>query len=93
MEGLKELIADAEGAIASAGDLAALDELRVRYLGKKGLITQQLKSLGQLPADERPAAGQRINEAKQRVAEKLEARREPWKPPGCSSDWPRRPWT
>ncbi len=76
MEGLKELIADAEGAITGAGDLAALDELRVRYLGKKGLITQQLKSLGQLPADERPAAGQRINEAKQRVAEKLEARRE-----------------
>ena len=76
MEGLKELIADAEGAIASAADLAALDELRVRYLGKKGLITQQLKSLGQLPAEERPVAGQKINEAKQRVAEELEARRE-----------------
>ena len=41
-----------------------MDEVRVRLLGKKGLLTEQLKSLGKLPAAERPAAGQRINEAK-----------------------------
>ena len=48
----------------SSASLLALDEVRVRLLGKKGLLTEQLKSLGKLPAAERPAAGQRINEAK-----------------------------
>jgi phenylalanyl-tRNA synthetase alpha chain len=49
--------------------------VRVRHPGKKGLITEQLKSLGSLPAAERPAAGQKINEAKARVQAALEARR------------------
>ena len=48
--------------IASSADLATLDDVRVRWLGKKGLLTERLKSLGGLPAAERPAAGQRINE-------------------------------
>jgi len=48
----------------------------VRWLGKKGTLTEQLKSLGGLPAAERPAAGQRINEAKERVQAAIEARRE-----------------
>ena len=60
------------------GDLAtltrqALDEVRVRWLGKKGLLTEQLKSLGALPAAERPAAGARINAAKQEVEAALQA--------------------
>ena len=44
--------------VAASRDLAALDEVRVRLLGKKGALTDQLKSLGSLPAAERPAAGQ-----------------------------------
>jgi phenylalanyl-tRNA synthetase alpha chain len=48
----------------------------VRLLGKKGLLTEQLKSLGKLPAEERPAAGQRINEAKTAIQAAIEARRE-----------------
>jgi phenylalanyl-tRNA synthetase alpha chain len=62
--------------VDSRGDLAALDECRVRWLGKKGQLTEQLKSLGGLPPDQRAAAGARINEAKVRVQEALDARRE-----------------
>jgi phenylalanyl-tRNA synthetase alpha chain len=62
--------------VAACGDLAALEDARVRWLGKKGTLTEQLKSLGALDAAERPAAGARINEAKARVQAALEARRE-----------------
>ena len=73
---LEELTREAEEAIRAADDLEALDKLRVAYLGKKGELTARLKSLGQLPAEERPAAGQAINEAKERVGAVLESRRE-----------------
>ena len=72
---LDQRIATAEQAIDEAADLDALERVRVDYLGKKGVLTQQLKSLGQLPADERPAAGQKINEAKQRLNDRIESRR------------------
>jgi phenylalanyl-tRNA synthetase alpha chain len=49
--------------------------IRVNYLGKKGLLTQQLKQLGKLPADERPQAGQVINLAKAAVQEAIESRK------------------
>jgi len=49
--------------------------VRVHWLGKKGVLTEQLKTLGSLPAAERPAAGQRINAAKERVQAAIEARR------------------
>jgi phenylalanyl-tRNA synthetase alpha chain len=52
-----------------------LDEVRVRFLGKKGLLTEQLKGLGKLSADERPAAGQRINDAKTSIQAALEMHR------------------
>jgi phenylalanyl-tRNA synthetase alpha chain len=60
--------------VADASDTAALDDVRVRYLGKKGLLTQQLKQLGTLPAAERPAAGQEINRIKQQAQQAIEAR-------------------
>ena len=56
-------------------DLGALDEVRVRLLGKKGLLTEQLKGLGALSAAERPAAGQRINDAKAAIHAALEMHR------------------
>jgi phenylalanyl-tRNA synthetase alpha chain len=56
--------------------LERLDDVRVRVLGKKGQLTEQLKSLGALPAAERPAAGQRINEAKAAIQAAIESRRE-----------------
>ena len=67
MQHLKQLVTDGLEAVAQAADEAALDQVRVQYLGKKGELTQQLKSLGKLSAEERPAAGAKINEAKQQV--------------------------
>jgi phenylalanyl-tRNA synthetase alpha chain len=73
---LKELESVALAAVASAADAAVLDDVRVQYLGKKGLLTQQLKQLGGLPPEERPAAGQAINRIKQQVQQAIDARRE-----------------
>lgn len=73
---LSALVEQALADASASRDLSALDEVRVRLLGKKGLLTEQLKSLGKLPAAERPAAGQRINEAKAAIQSALEARRE-----------------
>ena len=74
MSSLEELEQQAMQAIAAAATPAALDDVRVQYLGKKGLLTQQLKQLGKLPAADRPAAGQEINRVKQRVQQAIEDR-------------------
>ena len=76
MQALEKLVDAAASQIDAAADLAALDEIRVSYLGKKGELTALLKSLSALPAEERPAAGQEINKAKQTVQRQLNARRE-----------------
>ena len=76
MQALSELTARAAAEIDAANDLAVLDAVRVAYLGKKGELTALLKTLGGLPAEERAAAGQAINTAKQRVQDALAARRE-----------------
>ncbi len=76
MQALNELIQQAETEIGAAEDLAALDLVRVTYLGKKGALTSRLKSLSDLPAAERPAAGQEINKAKQELIQRIEARRQ-----------------
>ena len=60
--------------VERAEDAAALDAVRVGYLGKKGELTAALKSLGKLPADERPAAGQAINQAKRALSDSIKAR-------------------
>ena len=76
MQALTELVEAAASDIDAAPDLAALDSVRVAYLGKKGELTLRLKSLSQLPAAERPSAGQAINAAKQQVQGHYNARRE-----------------
>ena len=75
MADLTALTGHALSEIAQCGELATLDEVRVRWLGKKGTLTEQLKALGGLTAAERPAAGARINEAKEQVQAAIEARR------------------
>ncbi|MFN2361221.1 MAG: phenylalanine--tRNA ligase subunit alpha [Marinobacter sp.] len=75
MENLDQLVQDGLAAVESADSLQALDQIRVEYLGKKGVITQQAKTLGKLSAEERPAAGQKINEAKGQVEQAINARR------------------
>jgi phenylalanyl-tRNA synthetase alpha chain len=76
MESLPELLTRALAAIEGSADLAQLDEVRVHWLGKKGAFTEQLKALGSLPAADRPAAGQRINDAKQQFQLVLDSRRQ-----------------
>ena len=73
---LNQLVSDAEKAINNAADLKSLDDIRVTFLGKKGSITERMKLLGKLPKEEKPAAGQAINVAKQAVQKSLEARKE-----------------
>jgi len=72
---LTALTQEALAEVAACGDLAALEDARVRWLGKKGALTEQLKALGALPAADRPAAGARINAAKERTQAAIEARR------------------
>lgn len=70
------LLEQAQAAVQAAGDLAALDAVRVRYLGRKGLITAELKGLGRLPVEERASAGREINRVKQAVIDEIAAARE-----------------
>ncbi len=76
MGDLATLLRHALDEVAASTTLAALDEVRVRWLGKKGAFTDQLKALGALPAADRPAAGARINEAKQQFETAVETARE-----------------
>jgi len=72
---LEALTSDARERVRSAGSLEDLEDARVSLLGKKGTLTAALKSLGDLPAEERPAAGQAVNRAKQAVQALLDERR------------------
>ncbi len=69
------IVDSALSAVEQASDIAGLDEIRVRYLGKKGEMTSLLKGLGKLSPEERPKAGARINVAKQQVQEAINSRR------------------
>jgi phenylalanyl-tRNA synthetase alpha chain len=73
---IAQLRKEALAAVEAADDLTALESVRVKYLGKKGLFTAQLRELGRLPAEDRPAAGKEINLAKEALTEQLDGRRE-----------------
>ncbi len=75
-ENLTELVDEASGAIANAASAEAVETLRVKYLGRKGVLTSQLKQLGSLPADERPLVGKWVNEAKRALQQKLSERKQ-----------------
>jgi phenylalanyl-tRNA synthetase alpha chain len=64
---LEVIISEAQALIDTAGDVASLDTIRVEFMGKKGKLTEQLKGLGKLSAEQRPVAGQKINQAKQTI--------------------------
>jgi phenylalanyl-tRNA synthetase alpha chain len=76
MDSLATLTSQALTAIAASDAVEVLEQLRVEYLGKKGSLTEQLKTLGALPAEQRPAAGAAINAAKVQVQDAIAARRE-----------------
>ncbi len=74
-DSLETLLTQAEKDLASATDLQSLDQVRVRYLGKKGVFTQRMKELGKLPPEQRPQVGKVVNEARQKFQQVLESRR------------------
>jgi phenylalanyl-tRNA synthetase alpha chain len=76
VQDLSELLHRALAEVSASADAVRLDEVRVHWLGKKGQLTEQLKSLGALPAADRPAAGARINEAKAALQAAIDTRRE-----------------
>lgn len=76
MENLETLAEQARSAIGNSQDAAALDQVRVEYLGKKGSITGLLKGLGKLSAEERPAAGAEINKVKQALQDAIAERKD-----------------
>ncbi|HQN64583.1 MAG TPA: phenylalanine--tRNA ligase subunit alpha [Methylophilus sp.] len=73
---LEHLIAEAQTDFAACVDMPALENAKAKYLGKAGVLTEALKSLGKLSAEDRPAAGAAINVVKQGVESALNARRE-----------------
>ena len=72
---LELMLGEAMALVDGATQLSDLDGFRVRFLGKNGLLTAQLKALGRLPKEARPQAGQAINRAKQALQERIEVRR------------------
>ncbi len=74
MQNLEELVVCAMREVEASSDARALDQVRVQYLGKKGLFTEQMKQLATLNVQERPAAGQAINQAKKQVVDAIALR-------------------
>lgn len=75
MDALSDVMDEAPAALAAASSVAALDELETRYLGKKSALATLRRSLGSLPADERPAVGRRVKEVETQLVSLLAERR------------------
>lgn len=75
-EQIERLSEEARAQAANAADVTALDEVRVRWLGRKGELTTLLRQLKDVPAEDRPAAGQALNLAKQAIAAAVEQRQQ-----------------
>ncbi len=76
IERIQALIQEAEKAIQAAPDLKTIEEARVKFLGKSGLLTDLLKGLGQVSAESRPQMGKACNDAKDRIQELLDSKKE-----------------
>jgi len=76
MEKLEEILNQGLAAFAGIDNPADLEQVKARYIGKSGALTEIMKGLGKLTPEERPAAGARINQVKEQLEEALAARRE-----------------
>ena len=76
MEKLEDILNQGLSAFASIDNPADLDQVKSRFIGKNGALTELLKGLGKLSAEERPAAGARINEVKDKLEQALSSRRD-----------------
>ena len=72
---IEDLKAEALAALDAAATREDVESVRARFLGRQGVLTEQLRSLGSLPAAERPAAGQALNQVKTSLQEAARARR------------------
>ncbi|MBR4224493.1 MAG: phenylalanine--tRNA ligase subunit alpha, partial [Oscillospiraceae bacterium] len=75
-EQLKAILENARKELESSADVKAIDDLRVRYLGKKGELTAILKQMGSLSAEERPVIGQLANSVRSQIEEIIQTRSE-----------------
>jgi len=73
---VEQLVVQAAEQINLASSIDAIEQVRIDYLGKKGLITAQMKTLGQLEPDQRAAMGQVINQAKQTIQSQIQDKKE-----------------
>ncbi len=75
-QSLEQIVAQALDTLAAIENIAAIEEFRIRHLGKKGLVTEQLKRIGSIPAEQRREFGQKVNAAKQTLQSQIEQRRQ-----------------
>jgi len=75
-ENIESLLQQAQAQIGAAADLRALEQLRVDWLGKKGRITELLKTLGALPPDQRKSYGEQVHRAKAQTSAWLDTRKQ-----------------
>ena len=75
MENLTDIVSRAVEAVAASTSLTGLDDVRVEFLGKKGVLNERLKQVGKLPAEDRPQAGQAVNAAKTSLQEAINTRK------------------
>jgi phenylalanyl-tRNA synthetase alpha chain len=76
IERLETLLKDAEQDIQKTADIKSVEDIRVKYLGKSGLVTDILKGLNQVAPEMRPQVGKASNDVKNRIAELLEQKKE-----------------
>ncbi|MDD5330662.1 MAG: phenylalanine--tRNA ligase subunit alpha [Sulfuricella sp.] len=76
MQNPDDILAEAQAAFAAIDNPAELEQAKARYLGKSGLLTEQLKQLGKMPPEQRREAGARINQVKDGIEQALKERRE-----------------
>ena len=73
---LRKLEEEALGAVAAIAELGALEDLRVKYLGRKGRVTELLRGVSQLPVEQRPVLGQAANKVKNAISQAMEVRKQ-----------------
>ena len=78
---LQEIISQAEQEISAVQSIPELEQVKARFVGKKGLITAQMQQMAKLPPEEKPKFGARVNEAKKEVFAIIEPSS------CCQSDW------
>lgn len=76
MKNLDDIVSEATSLLGRIDNAIELEQVKARYLGKSGALTELLKGLGKLPAEERPTMGSRINQAKNQLETTLKNRRD-----------------